>query len=216
MARGNDGNLMQHAIEAKLISQLVTDRGLHLITTHSMAPFEPLDPRKKTAQHQARSVHWWERAQAEEQADEPCVVNAYRGTRQRVPDMYPNTAEIAAELAGRGNLQGQLIEICPEKCKRLNEAWANTEVGVVEGSWRDNPLDSLPEGLDRPWLLSLDPMSYVPEHNKDDDRFHPDDFNLLATAMERLCATQRPGAMGLFCYSMRPAVQEAFRRAADD
>ncbi|KKN10803.1 hypothetical protein LCGC14_1032870 [marine sediment metagenome] len=217
MARGNDGNLMQHAIEAMLISQLANGRGLYLLATHSMAPFEPLNARAdENAQRRARFDHWWDRAQGEQEVGEPSVLHAYRGTRRRVPELYPNTAEIAAELVGRENLQGSLIEVCPAKCRQLEQAWAGAEVTILEGSWRCKLMDSLPQALERPWLLSLDPMIYVAEHNRDDDQFHPDDFGLLAAALETLCATQRPGAMVLSCYSMIPSVQDAFRMATGE
>lgn len=217
MARGNDGNLMQHAIEAKLIVELGADCGLHLITTHSMAPFEPLNPRaEENARQRARFDYWWALALDEQQVGEPCVLGAYRATRRWIPDMYPNTAEIAAELLGRDRLQGKLIEVLPEKCRQLTEAWAGTDVTTLEGSWRARIGDALPEDLDRPWVLSLDPMTYVAEHERDDNQFHPNDFAPLTRAMESLCATKQPGAMALFCYSMMPNVQNAFRDAAAD
>ena len=43
MAKGNDGNFLQHSIETAVgyqLSRLAADRELHLSITHGMAPFE--------------------------------------------------------------------------------------------------------------------------------------------------------------------------------
>ena len=46
MAKGNDGHLLQHAVEAELAFTLF-DRGggngLYLVLTHGMRPFEPFE-----------------------------------------------------------------------------------------------------------------------------------------------------------------------------
>ena len=45
MARGNDGNLLQHTVEAEIIAALTAGMdppSLYLVCTHSMAPFEPI------------------------------------------------------------------------------------------------------------------------------------------------------------------------------
>jgi hypothetical protein len=50
MAKGNDGNLLQHAIEADLVVRLYRrgrGTGLHVVLTHGMEPYEAFEPRGK-------------------------------------------------------------------------------------------------------------------------------------------------------------------------
>lgn len=218
MARGNDGNLMQHAIEAELVTSLATGQGMYLLTTHSMAPFEPFDPRGEDQDKNRwkRFDYWWKRALSDPQADDPNILKAYRLTRQRQPELYPNTAEVAAELIGRGTLCGNLIEVDGPKCNALHAAWAKNSLTVHEGSWRAELRAAVPDCLECPWLFSLDPMTYVATYNRDDNQFHPADFEALAGALDKLCATKQPGAMVLFCYSMWPDAQRDFRAAAEN
>jgi len=49
MAKGNDGNLLQHWVEADLAARLhgmAKDASFHVALTHGMAPFDSFEPRK--------------------------------------------------------------------------------------------------------------------------------------------------------------------------
>src|SRR5262245_49614231 len=97
VAKGNDGNYLQHSIEVSLAWQLVSRTAgnqLYVALTHGMAPYEPcgaipngqtkslLDDALRSAQGHRRDV-------------EAPVVSAYRAT-QATLDRYPNTGELLA------------------------------------------------------------------------------------------------------------------------
>jgi len=53
MAKGNNGNLLQHAVEAELAVRLSRDAKtpLQVLFTHAMAPFEHFEPRGELPAH---------------------------------------------------------------------------------------------------------------------------------------------------------------------
>jgi len=97
MARGNDGNLLQHTVESELAAALVAPdsaRGIWLTCTHSMAPFEPMRPRdEEIADRQKRFSYWWEKALRDDDGGAlrkgPAVLGAYRRCRKENPAKIP-------------------------------------------------------------------------------------------------------------------------------
>jgi hypothetical protein len=200
VAKGNDGNLLQHAIEAEIAVHLAIDNSLHIVCTHGMKPFEPWEnPRRNN-----RLVHWIGYATQEEGKGEPAIVRAYRAL-QVSPERYPNTGEVVASLLTREKLTGFISEVCPEKLRSLRQAWSSTGVITLFGSWRQH-LGTFQEAPpDRPWLFTMDPMSFFPDqaNNQDDDRLYPLDLHArLRPVWERFLATEEPGAISLFSFEL--------------
>lgn len=119
MAKGNDGNLLQHGIELAIVSALES-RPLSLTCTHTMAPREPCDDPKRDR----RLRHW-----LNVDAETPSVAKAYRDTNASL-DSYPNTADLIASQVGDANLRGDLFEVCSTKIGALTERWADGSVTV--------------------------------------------------------------------------------------
>jgi len=220
VARGNDGNLLQHTVESELATALVTAdsvRGLWLTCTHSMAPFEPMRPRdEEIADRQQRFSHWWEMALRDESGDavrkEPAVLGAYRRCRKENLSQYPNSAEIVSALIGRDRLAGVLIELDGAKAAELARRWDGTNIKTVNASWRSSLAElRAPAGLDRPWLFTMDPMQYVAKNEYDDAMLHPGDFGLLVDSVRSFLNSGQPGVFCVFCYSMWNHVAAAFK-----
>ena len=137
MAKGNDGNYLQHSVEAIAALHLASrtpERRLHVALTHGMAPYEPCD----AAPHgQARALlaSALREAQQAPTGQEPTIVAAYRATGASSPS-YPNTGELLAALIGRSRLSGAITEVIPKKHTQLLEAWFGFAVTPVLGSWR--------------------------------------------------------------------------------
>ena len=109
MAKGNDGNYLQHCIEVEAAVQLAKADPcgrLHVALTHGMKPFEKLDDpggAQKCRLYQALD----EAAGEPACSDEREIVRAYRKSRAS-PLYYPNTAELLRTVIGtdrfvRGN-----------------------------------------------------------------------------------------------------------------
>lgn len=216
MARGNDGNLLQHTVESALTARLVAGsntRGLCFTCTHSMGPFEPIEPGAEDRKR--RFKKWWQWALTEAPAGtdktEPAVLRAYRSCRRVETDLYPNSAEIVSASVGRERLRGSLVECDQRKHQALAERWRKTGVRTICGSWRDQ-LDHLtaPENLDRPWLFTMDPMSFGDGRP---DRLLSSDFQILLGPVKSWIVSKQPGVFCVFCYSMDAARVNAYCEA---
>src|SRR5262245_1770847 len=134
MAKGNDGNLLQHAIEAELAVRLY-DRGrragLHAVFTHGMGPYEAFERRGKSPSAFKKLDHWLAMARdVTRKKDQPAVAGAYRLT-QAGSRHYPNSGEILAALLGRSNLSGQICEADRTKCGALERVWQGSRVTIL-------------------------------------------------------------------------------------
>jgi hypothetical protein len=214
MAKGNDGNLLQHGVEAELGVRLWEAGGrqrLHLVLTHGMAPFEPFEPRGDNPSAYRKLARWLSEPMPDVRS--PAIVRAYQQL-QASPQRYPNSGEILAALVGRGNLSGYICETDPRKITALRNAWHGTAVEPLHGSWRHCvsrlrcPVDS-----PSPWLFSMDPMTFVDGPSEDDDKLRESDLRLLVPILESYAASGQPGACAIFCYSLRPDDRERFRAA---
>ena len=214
MAFGNDGNLLQHAIEAYLASELSAGGGLYLVCTHAMAPFEPFAVRDETKRDRwKRFDWWWERASRPETGrEEPPFLTAYRCCRQQHRDLYPNTAQILSELLGRHALEGHLCEVVKDHYEALMEWCSGTALVPHHKSWRDVLLKgTAPGGAGRPWLFTMDPFAFSIK-DADDGDLHPNDAELLVSPLRSFLQSRQSGAFTAFCYSMAPEIAESFRR----
>jgi hypothetical protein len=86
MAKGNDGNYLQHSIEVALAWQLVSrasGNGLHIALTHGMAPYEPTG---SVPNGQAKALLVGALAHSRERRidGEAPIISAYRATEAMV------------------------------------------------------------------------------------------------------------------------------------
>ncbi len=208
MAKGNNGNYLQHSIEVALAWHLVTRTAgnhLHISLTHGMAPYESCgclpNGQTKTLLDNALS-----RAKEPRADGETPIVSAYRATKAK-RCRYPNTGELLAAVIGRDHLHGGITETCSYKHTKLASAWKATGVKAVRASWRAEILPrgilSCPESLSCPWLFSADPMTYSEKPCKDDDKLYRDDLGLLEGVLKPFIESGQPGAASLFVYAVR-------------
>ncbi len=225
MARGNDGNLLQHTVESELAAALVAPdpaRGLWLTCTHAMAPFEPIRHRdEEIDDRQNRFSYWWKMALRDENGgappSQPAVLGAYRRCRKEDPSQYPNSAEVVSALVGRERVAGVLIELDGAKHRALAKRWCGTNIKAVNASWRKSLAElGRPAGLDCPWLFTMDPMQFVAGNDNDDAMLHPGDFGRLLDPVRSFLISGQPGVFCVFCYSMWNHVAAAFKMAVED
>lgn len=216
MAKGNDGNYLQHAAELRLAIRLAGSEGrLHIALTHGMEPFEACDvPGQAQHGHLDAALAAAARPAV---AGEDVLVTAYRSvsaTRQH----YPNSGEIIAATLGRNNLSGCITEKDPLKAPSLQAAWAGTAVRAVNDSWRGQVMTGLacPARLDRPWLVSMDPMTWaVDAGDIDDASLRHADLERIKRLVAPYVASGRPGAAAVFVYRVHKDIQPDFRGEMD-
>ena len=220
MAKGNDGNYLQHSVEIEVASRLAKkepDGRLHIALTHGMAPFEPLEAGK--GQVRGRLDAALKASRDPPRPDESVIVAAYRETCAS-KDRYPNSAELLRCAIGAENLSGGITEIDREKCTRLANAWADSRIVPSCSSWRAQVdacgVLACPDDLQIPWLFSMDPMTYTDEREADDDKLHRADIDLLSDTLARYVESRKPGVAALFVYGVRPDGQSDFWRFVDD
>ena len=205
MAKGNDGNYLQHCVEVEAavrLRQACPDGRLHVALTHGMAPFE----QTKNSTACKRLLYGALReAEGEPNRDEREIVKAYRSSRASRQN-YPNTAELLRAVIGPNKLSGGITEWDPANYKELAAAWTRWKVKAAHSSWRKQLLPEgalgCPERLDAPWLFSMDPMTYTENGGSDDANLHPSDLELLAPALERYVDSGQPGIACFFVYRM--------------
>ena len=230
LAKGNDGNYLQHCVEVEAAVRLrQTDPGgrLHVALTHGMEPFEELEDSTRGVQKKLLYGALAEAA-SEPKCNERKIVKAYRASwRSQAyrPDIanlfdemktgkhYPNSAELLRTVIGTNRLSGGITERDKAKHSELAEAWDGSKVDVKRTSWRKQlgPNEALgcPDDLNSPWLFSMDPMTYR-ENGDDDANLHRSDLDLLAPALERYVRSGQPGIASLFVYGVHKDRQPQF------
>ena len=212
MAKGNDGNYLQHCIELEAAVHLAkknAERRLHIALAHGMAPFEafevPFDGRKADGTCHKLLKKNLADSKKPPQADEPVVVKAYRKTLAS-DRCYPNSAELLKAAIGAGKLSGGITETCLKKHKSLSSGWLNTSVKTACASWRQElhpeGILACPGNLQTAWLFTMDPMSYIENGNGDDDYLHRCDIGILSRALSRYFNSGNPGVAALFVYGV--------------
>ena len=218
MAKGNDGNYLQHSVEVALATLLAQITGiLHVSLTHGMAPIEPCGslPAGQTRRLLDEALI---AAAGLQQAGEEPVVSAYRATKAS-REGYPNSGELIAAAVGRRNLTGGIAEVCEEKYAQLLAVWGNSDVRPVIGSWRSQTflkeICTCPKPFGIPWLLSMDPMTYCANGYADDDRLYLQDQSRIVSALTSFVASGKPGIATIFVYAIRPEQRSRFWDFAD-
>lgn len=209
MAKGDDGNYLQHCVELAAACRLGAENpdALHVAFAHGMAPFESFErglSDKAPGLSRCRLKAALGLAGKPWQEGEPAIVTAYRcvGASRR----YPNSAEILRTL--RRELAGGIAETCPVKHKQLAAAWAGSPVQTAMASWRcevrPGGVLACPPDLHVPWLFTMDPMTYRQTGQyRDDDNLHWKDIAQLRGPLCRYVDSKQPGMVALFAYGMQ-------------
>ena len=220
MAKGNDGNYLQHCVEVEAavrLAQAGPDCRLHVALTHGMEPFERIGEPNGNAYRLLYGA--LSEAAGKPKCNEREIVKAYRTSwmsqayRPNIANLfeelktekhYPNSAELLRVVIGTKRLSGGITERDQAKHRELAEAWTDSGIVVARSSWRKQlgPDGALgcPDDLDAPWLFSMDPMTYTENSDNDDANLHRSDLDLLARALERYVCSGQPGIASLFVY----------------
>lgn len=194
MAKGNDGNLLQHGIELAAVSAIAS-KPLWLTCTHSMAPRESCaDPRRDR-----RLRHW-----LDSQLDAPSVAAAYRLTKANL-DSYPNTSELVAAILGDENIRGDLFEVCEDKIRQLRARWSQSNLRVHGLSWRQGLSKIQIPPADSGWLFTMDPMTFVSETDGaiDDNKLRRSDVDRLINFFHSIPRFGSLWVITIFCFELR-------------
>jgi hypothetical protein len=215
VAKGNDGNYLQHSIEVSAAAQLASrdETGrLHVAFAHGMAPFESSD-QPKNPPARGLLLHALNESYGAPKEGEQQIVSAYRRCGATL-SRYPNSAELLRSVIGADRLAGGITEVEPAKYALLARAWSGSRVVAVNSSWRSQiepgGVLACPAGLETPWLVTLDPMTYCDSGFVDDDSMYPDDLEGLSNLLIPYITTGQPGIAALFVYSVRPEVRPQF------
>ena len=181
MAKGNDGNYLQHSIEVEIAAHLAQAGGegrLHIALTHGMGPYEPFEqPLEEPIPGLARRL--LKCALAAPESDKSPIVAAYRETGA-CEKHYPNSAELLRSVVGTDKLAGGITEVDCARHKKLADAWSGSCVVPVRSSWRrqvePGGILTARDDLRTPWLFSMDPMTYIENDVEDDCRLHGADI----------------------------------------
>ena len=225
MAKGNDGNFLQHSVEVAVAERLRAENpaGLHIALTHGMAPFEKFDTRSGCSCGLKLALSLSEQ---DPQEEEPLIVTAYRRTSASDAH-YPNSAELLRAIRGENGLAGGITETSLKKHRELARAWRGSPVKVCHASWRSQVCDggvlASPDSLQVPWLFSMDPMTFrkgsqgtTPRHGPcDDSNLHEADMTLLCEALTPFVGSRQPGVATLFVYGVNRERKQAFWQFAD-
>jgi hypothetical protein len=221
VAKGNDGNYLQHSIEvasAVRLGAMDAAGRIHIALAHGMAPFEPCD-----ASRSGQSRGLLERALnasfRPQQTEEPPIVSAYRSARASLTK-YPNSAELLRCAIGREKLSGGITEVDPAKYEQLEAAWSGSQVFPKHSSWRcqieSGGVLACPNDLETPWLFALDPMTYHEEGYADDSHVYRADLERLSAVVKGYVSSRRPGLVALFVYGVGANVRPQFWSFLDD
>lgn len=179
-----------------------------------MAPFEPAESRVEDEFNRTL----FDVLQSASDSSAIPLVAAYARTRASL-DAYPNSAELIAVLAGEERLSGVLCERDEIHASVLMNRWARGPLVVRPGNWRSalSKGHLEPPADDRPWLLVMDPYTWLrgPEANKArrGPRLCRADLELLRPLVGRYANREAPGALTVPVYGVDEKHAADFRRA---
>ena len=222
MAKGNDGNYLQHCVEVEAagrLTQVDAQGRVHIALAHGMEPCESFEAPKR-GQSRKLIENALEEARGQRRLDERSIVTAYRETKAS-PEKYLNSAKLLRTVVGVEKLSGGITEIEPAKHAKLACVWSDTAVKTACSSWRREIVAggilSRPDELRTPWLFTMDPMTYSERSGSEDsDKLHKRDLGLLSDALIRYIGSGKPGIAALFVYGVRPCTQPKFWKFMDE
>lgn len=221
MAKGNNGNYLQHGVEVAVAVHLAArnpQRRLHVALAHGMAPFEPCG---ELPNGQARALlhDALRAAQIPAVNGEPPIVAAYRATNASL-EHYPNTSELLRAMIGQDRLSGGITEVDAGKHKQLEAVWSGSGITPVKSSWRNETTAGgvlmCPVSLGTPWLFAADPMTYREDGYTDDDKLYRADLSRVSAVLNSFVSSGQPGMAALFVYAVKPDVQSQFWTFIDE
>jgi hypothetical protein len=221
MAKGNDGNYLQHSLEVAAAVQLATTddrRRLRVAFGHGMAPFEVCEE-SRAGQAKSLFERFLNLSYQPARVGEPPIVSAYRATGATT-SRYPNSAELLRRSIGVEKLSGGITEVDLSKYEQLESAWKGTQVLPKHSSWRAQlqaeGVLSCPQESDIPWLFTLDPMTYREDGAADDNNLYRADLPILSDALNYFAESCTRGMAAVFVYAIRPETRSLFWQFADD
>ena len=222
MAKGNDGNYLQHCVEVEAagrLTQVDAQGSVHIALAHGMEPCESFEA-LKWGQSGKLIQNALEEAGGQRRLDERSIVTAYRETKASA-EKYPNSAKLLRTVVGVEKLSGGITEIEPAKHAKLARAWSGTAIKTACSSWRREieagGILSRPDELRTPWLFTMDPMTYSEESDSEDsDKLHKRDMGFLSNTLIRYIGSGKPGIAAFFVYGVRPCTQPKFWKFMDE
>ena len=227
MAKGNNGNYLQHAIEvanASFLQQYNKEKSIHISLTHGMAPYEPCDHCADKDLHMRHLLQTaFDSIQTELPKSAHSILHAYKKINANFEN-YPSTGELLAAIIGRDHLFGTIAEVEEKKCQQLKNIWMNTNVNIFNRDWRGGILVDprplcAPEGLNIPWLFSMDPNIFSTAEKidtKNDKIFsyiNESDIGFISKILNSFSNSKQPGIATIFSYGQQNSI-EPFRKFA--
>lgn len=225
MAKGNNGNLLQHFVETELATTLtdgMLEKRFYAVFTHGMAPFEPCEPLAEGEPAELRSLlkvlPGFDASWAEESGFP--VLKAYKRL-QASETNFPNSAEVVSSVLGdKAILRGEICEQKPELAEELAKMWDVSTVNVRKGSWRDAVRHiAAPDGQDAPWIFSMDPYRFKTREFldiQDDGYLDQHDLITLKPILSGHFNTGVRGVAVIFSYQMEPGEALSFENSIHD
>lgn len=217
MAKGNDGNLLQHACELAAMRALVrtgVSKAFQLYCTHAMAPREAFGAGSTSAggAQLRRALNLAAASNSPlppgTRLDSSPLVEAYAAV-QASDTSYPNTAVLLQGEASRlgVELTATLVDRDPVNARGLRLPFAAPQFQVLQGDWREH-LSSLrvPKS---PWLLTMDPYTFADKASA--ANLDASDLRQVASVVERFVRrSEFPGVVSVFCYGLNAAARSLF------
>jgi len=225
VAKGNNGNLLQHFVESELAVTLtdgMLEKRFYTVFTHGMAPFEPCEPLAPEEPPELRNLlkalPTLDASWAEESGIP--VLKAYKRL-QATEEHFPNSAEVVASVLGdKSILRGEICEQKAEFAEQLQQMWDMSTVNVRKGSWRDAVRHiSAPDGQDAPWIFSMDPYRFKEREFldiQDDGYLDQHDLITLKPVVSGHFNTGARGVACIFSYQMQPEEALAFENSVHE
>jgi hypothetical protein len=221
MAKGNDGNLLQHTCELAAMRAIIHAVGVkrfHLYCTHAMAPSEvcetvpnPAGREQLTralnlAAAQSKALPTGTKLKTSPLIDVLSRLNASTAS-------YPNTARILSSEAERLGvaLSAVLVDTDADVETALRASFATPPIRVFRGDWR-KPIARF-RSYDAPWLFTMDPDTFSTRRTP--SGIDARDLRLVAEHIDRDLAAHL-GVVTVFGYAMVQATREAFWEAVVD
>lgn len=166
ICKGNRGNLMQHWTFAEVLTSLNSDSKIHLVTTHSMAPWAI--PEGKERENSCRRIFRLAGKRLENHQNLSKYETAWKSLTVDAGLPYPSTAAFATKLSKAEGISVGLCEYDSQTADEIEGFLSNDDLAghfshaiLFRGDWRgaiqspsiwNNTADCL--------YIEMDPMRY--------------------------------------------------------